>query len=219
MSRTVWYADTETDGLEARRDKLRLVTLCDADYNVYLIHNPDYLSQNLIRSIDYYNIVFHHAAFDVRHLLWWMGIQFDPYSVDCTKVMAKATGKYEHSGLNYLVKEILGVDLAKSKEITLSNWNAKQLSAEQIEYACSDVLYLPELYASLAKTLDKQKRIGANSDAMAMAVGTAYLEIKGFSDTLSYDGVPNEKLRKLWEKHYKGMALEKALNKKKRKTV
>ncbi|KDP44091.1 hypothetical protein JCGZ_05558 [Jatropha curcas] len=41
-------------------------------------------------------------------------------------------------GLKALVRQFLQKEIPKPKEITISEWNAKELRLEQIEYACLD---------------------------------------------------------------------------------
>ncbi|KAI3418501.1 3'-5' exonuclease domain-containing protein, partial [Psidium guajava] len=61
-----------------------------------------------------------------------------------------AVGKWRnpsfgYMGLKKLVKVILGKDLDKPKEITLSRWDDKALTARQVEYACLDAFVTFEL--------------------------------------------------------------------------
>lgn len=52
---------------------------------------------------------------------------------------------YKHRGLKRLAKELLGQDMAKPIHVTLSEWDAAELSPEQIEYACIDAYVSFEL--------------------------------------------------------------------------
>jgi ribonuclease D len=43
-----------------------------------------------------------------------------------------------HAGLKELAQKVLGVNLLKSKKISMSNWGLRNLSLEQIHYAARD---------------------------------------------------------------------------------
>eukprot|EP01018_Ginkgo_biloba_P010980 Gb_21005 [translate_table: standard] len=60
--------------------------------------------------------------------------------VELTHLAARRLEKeeLEKVGLKRLASEVLGLSLLKPKKITMSNWSVKQLSRQQIEYACID---------------------------------------------------------------------------------
>ena len=62
--------------------------------------------------------------------------------VFCTKIASRLTRTYtDRHGLKDICAELIGVNLSKIQQS--SDWGADQLTPEQIEYAASDVLYLP----------------------------------------------------------------------------
>ncbi|KAJ9178165.1 hypothetical protein P3X46_010074 [Hevea brasiliensis] len=58
---------------------------------------------------------------------------------------------YRRMGLKALVLDLLQKVIPKPKEITMSEWNAKELTIEQIEYACLDAFVSLELGIFLSK--------------------------------------------------------------------
>ncbi len=196
--------DTETDGLDFRRDKLRLVTIANTLGDVVLIRNPNHRSNNLKAVLENANLIFHHAAFDLRFLYWWCGIKPHPNAVRCTKVLSKMARPSNSSSLYKVVPEVLGVDAFKDKTVTLSDWNVKKLSAEQITYACTDVVHLLDLDLTMHKILTKGMKQTFRT-ACEAATLAAFVEVEGHVDTLSYEGQPNPKLGQLWEKRKKEM--------------
>ncbi|KDP34539.1 hypothetical protein JCGZ_11089 [Jatropha curcas] len=49
--------------------------------------------------------------------------------------------EFKRAGLKTLVETIIGEELEKPKYVTLSNWDAKQLTHAQVKYACVDAYY------------------------------------------------------------------------------
>jgi ribonuclease D len=89
--------------------------------------------------------VFHHAPFDLRFMMHVWSVQ--PTAIRCTKVASKLLhpgAPNDAHSLQRLVSHYLGVTLDKGP-IRQSNWSASQLTAEQLEYATRDVLYLSAL--------------------------------------------------------------------------
>ncbi|KAK4264439.1 hypothetical protein QN277_025618 [Acacia crassicarpa] len=46
--------------------------------------------------------------------------------------------RFSLSGLKHLAKELVGLEMRKNKKVTMSDWHVRDLSYEQIEYACID---------------------------------------------------------------------------------
>ncbi|XP_028765124.1 Werner Syndrome-like exonuclease [Neltuma alba] len=46
--------------------------------------------------------------------------------------------KFSRSGLKHLAKELVGLEMKKNKKVTMSEWHVRDLSYEQVEYACID---------------------------------------------------------------------------------
>lgn len=60
---------------------------------------------------------------------------------------------YKYKGLKKLAKELIGKEMPKPIHVTLSAWDAKELSLEQIEYACIDAYASFELGLSLRECI------------------------------------------------------------------
>ncbi|KAF7847352.1 hypothetical protein BT93_L3058 [Corymbia citriodora subsp. variegata] len=67
---------------------------------------------------------------------------------------------FGYMGLKKLVKVILRKELEKPKEITLSRWDDKELTARQAEYACLDAFVTFELGMILQAWLVGRARVG-----------------------------------------------------------
>ena len=157
--------DTETMGLDPRRDRLCLVQLSAGDGSAHLVQIvPPQLGG---RGADCPNLkalladpgtvkLMHFARFDVAMLQHSLGIRVAP--VRCTKIAAKLVRTFtDRHGLRDLCREILGVEISKQQQT--SDWGAAELSAEQLAYAASDVLHLHALWARLEALLVREGRL------------------------------------------------------------
>ncbi|OAY85571.1 uncharacterized protein LOC109717169 [Ananas comosus] len=72
-------------------------------------------------------------------------------TVDLRDAAAQKTGLQclRQAGLEYLVKNALGVDLAKPEEVQRSAWQQRELSLQEVAYACADVFASFELGSRL----------------------------------------------------------------------
>jgi len=180
--------DTETEGLDYRKHKLRLVQLCTDEGRVYIIRNPrgKNTSPNLHDVLLSYipTKVFHHAMFDLRFLK--AGMRIEPAgAIECTKVMMKIVKPDKKSGIGSLLGNMLKIHLPKL-DIDYSKWNEPVLTHDQLLYSAGDVLYL-------GKALDKLKE-QANQDqyrtylrAMDVCTRMASLQVEGYTDLFDYE--------------------------------
>ena len=139
--------DTETMGLDPRRDRLCVVQLPAA--------RPS--APNLAKLLADTNIlkIFHFGRFDIGVLYQTLGVMAAP--VYCTKIASRLARTYsDKHGLKDLVKELLNVDLSKQQQ--LSDWGSAELSDAQVAYAASDVLHLHALKAKLDAMLAREGR-------------------------------------------------------------
>lgn len=97
--------------------------------------------------------VFHAAEYDLFVLKRDCGFEFR--NLFDTMISAQILG-YPSVGLAGLAERHFGVKLPKEQQ--RSDWSARPLSAKQLSYAASDVLYLIELSALLKKELQEVKR-------------------------------------------------------------
>ncbi len=180
--------DTETMGLDARRDRLCLVQLSAGDGTAHLVQLiPPGLGgrggdcPNLKRLLVDPAVVklFHFARFDVAMLRQTFGIGTGP--VICTKIASKLVRTYtDRHGLRDLCRELLGVEI--SKQLQSSDWGALDLSPEQCAYAASDVLHLHALWAKLEALLAREGRRALADACFRFLPARATLDLLGYDD-------------------------------------
>jgi len=180
--------DTETMGLDPRRDRLCLVQLSAGDGHAHCVQIiPESLGgrgadcPNLKRLLTDSACVklFHFARFDVAALQQGLGITVAP--VKCTKIAAKLVRTFtDRHGLKDLCRELLGVDLSKQQQT--SDWGAADLSPEQLAYAASDVLYLHALWTKLEGLLRREGRLELADSCFAFLPARGALDLLGYGE-------------------------------------
>ncbi len=152
--------DTETMGLDLRRDRLCVVQISAGDGAAHLVQfdGSIYDAPHLCAVLTDPQVkkIFHFGRFDMavvkRHLVAVRGPIF------CTKIASKLARTYtDRHGLRDLCRDLLGIDISKQQQS--SDWGAPELSKEQIEYAATDVLYLHQLKDKLAGMLARHGRL------------------------------------------------------------
>jgi len=151
--------DTETMGLEHRRDRLCVVQLSPGDGSADVVQIPHGArhAPNLERLIADPSVlkIFHFARFDLAALAHAFGVM--PVPVYCTKIASRLVRTYtDKHGLKDLVRDLLGIDLSKQQQLT--DWGAEQLTESQLAYAASDVLHLHALKQKLDVLLARERR-------------------------------------------------------------
>lgn len=175
--------DTETMGLDPRRDRLCLVQMSSGDGDAHLvqIERGQTEAPNLCRMLTDAKVLklFHFGRFDIAALEAAFGVVTAP--VWCTKIASKLIRTYtERHGLKYLLSELVGVDISKQQQT--SDWGAADLSDAQLEYAASDVLHLHALKAELEKRLEREGRIGLAQACFDFLPARAHLDLMGWGD-------------------------------------
>lgn len=180
--------DTETMGLDPRRDRLCLVQMSAGDGQVHLVQlipvelgGRGYDCPNLKQLMSDPDVVklMHFARFDVGMLQHRLGITVAP--VKCTKIAAKLVRTFtDRHGLKDLCRELLGVDLSKQQQT--SDWGAVNLTPEQMAYAASDVLHLHALWAKLEATLRREGRLELAEACFAFLPARGRLDVLGWDD-------------------------------------
>jgi len=99
--------------------------------------------------------VVHAGSQDVEILLRATGSTVAP--VFDTQIAATLAGFSVQVGYAQLVKDLLGVHVDKSD--TFTDWAARPLTPEQVEYAEADVRYLPQVYERLYERLEREGRL------------------------------------------------------------
>lgn len=175
--------DSETMGLSVHRDRLCVIQLSGGDGNAHVVHfpRPVYDAPNLRRLLADPAVtkLFHFARFDLAMIQKHLGVRCEP--VWCTKLASKlCRTNTDRHGLKDLCRELIGVDLSKQQQT--SDWGAPELSADQLAYAASDVLYLHQLKARLEVLLDREDRRAVAEDCFRFLPARAALDLLDWDD-------------------------------------
>ena len=178
--------DTETLGLNIKRDRLCLIQLRnETDQNIYLIKFDEGLSPKLSKNIKILlenkslTKIFHYGRFDMAVLK--QNLKINVKNIFCTKVASKLTRTYSSKhGLKDLVYEILDIQLDKTEQS--SDWSKKKLTKKQIKYAMNDVLYLSKIKNSLNEKLIIQKRFKLFKSIMKFMEIRVDLDLQGWEE-------------------------------------
>lgn len=176
--------DTETMGLDPRRDRLCVVQLSSGDGNAHLVRiaRGQTRAPNLERLLADPAVLklFHYGRFDIAMLRQAFGVTTAP--VWCTKIASKLIRTFtDRHGLKYLLADLVGVDVSKQQQT--SDWGAETLTEAQKEYAASDVLYLHALKAELEMRLAREGRMELAQRCFAFLPTRAELDLMGWEDT------------------------------------
>jgi ribonuclease D len=175
--------DTETLGLDVRRDRLCVVQLSGGDGSAEIVQiSPGQTrAPNLERLLSDPDVVklFHFGRFDMAVLRHAFGIMPEP--IYCTKIASKLARTYtDRHGLKDLARELIGVDLSKQQQS--SDWGAPALSEAQLAYAASDVLHLHALRVKLDAMLARENRDALARAAFAYLPERVRLDLAGFAE-------------------------------------
>ena len=151
--------DTETMGLDVRRDRLCVVQLSPGDGTADVVQIAPGATggANLKALLADASVLklFHFGRFDIATLYHAFGVMAGP--VYCTKIASRLARTYtDKHGLKDLTRELIGVDLSKQQQS--SDWGAPHLSEEQLAYAASDVLHLHRLKDILSQLIEREGR-------------------------------------------------------------
>ena len=175
--------DCETMGLNPHRDRLCLVQMSRGDGDCHLVQVAIGQTEapNLKAMLEDPNVlkIFHFGRFDIAALLNAFGAVTAP--VYCTKIASKLVRTYtDRHGLKNLVQEMLKVDISKHQQ--QSDWGAPKLTAAQLDYAASDVLYLHKLRAAFNVLLQREGRMDIAQACFDFLPMRAQLDLAGWPD-------------------------------------
>ena len=175
--------DTETMGLDPRRDRLCVVQLSSGDGNAHLVQigKGQTSAPNLERLLTDPAVLklFHFGRFDVAALKRAFGVTTAP--VWCTKIASKLVRTFtDRHGLKYLLADLVGVDVSKQQQT--SDWGAAELTEAQKDYAASDVLYLHRLKEELEVRLIREGRLDLAQRCFAFLPTRAELDLLGWDE-------------------------------------
>ncbi len=109
-----------------------------------------------------------------------------PRPIYDTQLVAPLLGYQENPGYAMLVSGFLNINLSKTH--TRTDWSQRPLSAEQVQYAADDVIYLAKIYCMMEEKLKELGRENwlnddfeqlLNPDLYDIPVENAWLKIRG----------------------------------------
>jgi ribonuclease D len=175
--------DTETMGLDYKRDPLCLVQISSGNEEVHLvqINRKTFKADNLKKILEDNDIkkIFQFARFDLGVLNYYL--KADINNVYCTKIASKIGRTYtDKHGLKDLCKELLNVEL--SKQMQSSDWGSETLTEQQVNYAASDVLYLHKIKEELDKILIRENRMELAEHCFKFLKHRVTLDLAGWNN-------------------------------------
>lgn len=175
--------DTETMGLDPRRDRLCVVQLSSGNGDAHLVQiaRGQTSAPNLQRLLTDPSVVklFYFGRFDIAALKNAFGVTTSP--VWCTKIASRLIRTFtDRHGLKYLLAELVGVDVSKQQQT--SDWGSEELSEAQKEYAASDVLYLHRLKTALEERLSREGRMDLAQRCFDFLPTRAELDLMGWDE-------------------------------------
>jgi ribonuclease D len=174
--------DTETMGLDPRRDRLCVVQLSpgDGSADVVQIAAGQTKAPNIEKLLADKSIVkiFHFARFDLATLANTLNVMAGP--VYCTKIASRLVRTYtDKHGLKDLTRELLGIEVSKQQQS--SDWGADTLSDPQVTYAASDVLHLHALKEKLDAMLAREGRTDLAAACFGFLPDRVRLDLAGWA--------------------------------------
>ncbi len=174
--------DTETMGLNPKRDKLCLVQLSNGDDVCHLIkiEYPNKKPKNLIKMLKNNKIqkIFHFARFDVA--VFKYNFKINMKNIYCTKIASKLVRTYtDKHGYKDLCSELLNKNISKTEQS--SDWGG-ELTKDQQNYAATDVLYLHKIKNKLDEMLKREKRDRLAKACFDFIEHRTELDISGWAD-------------------------------------
>lgn len=174
--------DSETMGLNPKRDKLCLIQISNGDEICHLI-KIDLKNKkpvNIIKILKNNNIqkIFHYARFDVA--VFKHNFNIDIENIYCTKIASKLVRTYtDKHGYKDLCSELLDKNISKTEQS--SDWGG-ELTKDQQKYAATDVLYLHKIKLKLDKMLVREKREGLAKACFKFIKHRTDLDLKGWAE-------------------------------------
>ncbi len=174
--------DSETMGLNPKRDKLCLVQISNGDErcNLVKIDLSNQKPVNLIQILKNNKVqkIFHYARFDVA--VFKYNFKINIKNIYCTKIASKLVRTYtDKHGYKDLCSELLGKSISKTEQS--SDWGG-ELTNEQQKYAATDVLYLHKIKNKLDKMLLREKRDKLAKACFDFIQYRTDLDINGWSE-------------------------------------
>jgi ribonuclease D len=150
--------DIESNGFFRYRERVCLVQLasCDAAFVIDPLAIDDLLPLGELLADRSVEKLFHAAGNDVRSLHRDWGYQVG--NLFDTSIAASFVGSTQ-LGMQAVLKEHAGLDLAKPRNLQRSDWTLRPLSEDALTYAADDVLHLDAVREALVEQLMKLSRL------------------------------------------------------------
>ena len=179
--------DTESNSLHRYPEQLCLIQVATPEqiYVIDTITINDITPVKKILQDASTTKVIHGADYDVRSLDRYGG--FRVHNLYDTYIAARFAGLAK-VGLADLLRDLLGIDIPKSKDLQHADWGRRPLSSEALDYAAADVRHLLALKQILDQRLSGLGRATWVSEECArvedvrytpLNLDTAFLSIKG----------------------------------------
>lgn len=153
--------DTEFMGLNVFRDRLCLFQIYDRSEGgkVHMVQfdKGNYAAPNLRRLLSdpKREKIFYFARGDMRWIGHYLNVILE--NTYCVKIASRVARTYTQSHeLEDISRHVLGVKISKEQQCT--NWGAPELTHDQLDYACNDVLHLHAMKDKLNQLLDAEHR-------------------------------------------------------------
>jgi len=190
-SEKILFIDTETTGLDWRKDKIRLVQIKTPKQDPLVI---DLFKINaiptLMKTFNNKTAVFHNSKFDLEFLAS-AGISPRIFSkIHDTMIIGKVFEPFEKHSLQEMIKRHLGKKIDKS--LQKSNWKG-ELSSNQLKYAALDVIYLQALMGRLSEKYNMKNLLYRSECSSVPAVVEA--QVKGIKIDIEKTAVLMEEKR------------------------
>ena len=150
--------DTESNSLHSYRERICLIQIATAG-DIFLLDPLAVTDLSALGSLlanPSISKVFHGSDYDVRCLHRDYG--FTVSSLFDTERAARFLGTSK-TNLSSLLESFLGVEIPKSRSLQTSDWGRRPLSPLAMDYATSDVKFLPELASELQRHLSTARRL------------------------------------------------------------
>ncbi|KAK7350664.1 hypothetical protein VNO77_09522 [Canavalia gladiata] len=172
--RTVVGLDTEWMRDQNNKMKVAILQLCVEDKCLILqLSFMDNIPQSLRTFLFDSNFEFVGVGIllDIKKLKNEYDLECNNGTDVATVARTQCPGRFSSLGLKYLAKELADLDMKKSKEICTSKWESKELTQDQIEYACIDAYASYKIGKKLLieeKLLKEQKLLSENQEATSI---------------------------------------------------
>ena len=176
--------DCETMGLDPHRDRLCLIQMSGGDGDCHLVQVAIGQTEapNLVAMLENPDVLklFHFGRFDIAVMMNAFGATTAP--VYCTKIASRLVRTFtDRHGLKTLLQDMVGVDISKHQQ--QSDWGAPKLTAAQLDYAASDVLYLHQLRNAFNVILAREGRTEIAKACFDFLPMRAKLDLVGWPET------------------------------------